>query len=430
MSLRVRICHLLALLFAAGAVLMTLVSLEDARQSIREEMEAGTKVATQILRAWIAHGQRDSADLQGFLTDLGRVRANEIRMVVEGRTVYTSPPSAYKAGRWAPAWFHEAVAPQMDSVSLMAGPARIDIVPDASRAVLDAWEGLLPSLILPLVLLAAAMGLVFWHLGRDLRPVADIEAALAQVEGGRRDVRLPHFGLAELDRIGARFNHMVQRLHRSEITARDREREAYAESVARAQLEQARQEWSRELHDELGQNLTAIGALAKAIANGAPAQSNTAIAAGHIQQAAGQVHDNLRRMLGRLRAEEAGIEVALGRLVDTWRVCHPEIECELQCDGDFSDLPEARRIALYRVAQESLTNVARHARAAHLAIRLSRKDNQACLEVHDDGQGFDPQHTPPQRYGLTGMKERLDACGGQIQIQSRPGWGTRVVAEV
>lgn len=431
MSLRRRICQLLCGLLAAGSILLALLALLDARQSIREEITAGTRVTTQILHAWIARGQAGPEELQGFLSDLGRVRANEIRMVRDGRTVYVSPPSAYKAGRWAPEWFGWLVTPQLESVSLRVGAARLDIIPDASRAVLDAWDDLLLSLLLPVLWLLAAVLLVFWRLGRDLAPVAHIEAALAQVQNGQRQVRLPHFGLAELDRIGSGFNRMVERLLRSERDARDLEREAYAESVARAQLEQARREWSRELHDELGQNLTAIGALARAIANGAAPDSNAAAAATSIQQTAGQVHDDLRRMLGRMRHEEAGIEVALARLLETWRACHPQVDCQLECDGRFDDLPQARRIALFRVTQEALTNVARHARALNLKISLARDGAWTRLEVADDGQGFDPSRpAASNRYGLSGMVERLTECGGRLLVHSAPGAGTRISAAV
>ena len=258
-------------------------------------------------------------------------------------------------------------------------------------------------------------------------PVARIEAALARVEAGERDLRLPAFGVAELDRIGGSFNRMVERLAHTERETRDLEREVYAEGIARAQLERARREWARELHDELGQNLTAIGSLARSIVNRSEA-GPVADAASLIQQAAGNVHEDLRAMLSRMRTEETGIDVALSRLVEHWRACHPQTPCELDCDGDFADLAEPRRLALFRVAQEALTNAARHAGASLIRIALRRDAEGVRLEVADDGNGFDPARRGSNRFGLKGMAERLAECGGSLAINTAPGQGTRISA--
>ncbi len=427
MSLRLRISRLLLALLACGALLLLLLTVDTLRTSIREEMEAGSRVATRLLGAWLEQGQDDPAALKRFLGNLGRVRANEIRLIEEGRSTYVSPPSAYKTGRDAPSWFSSLVAPQLDIITLKAGNATLEIHPDASRSVLDAWDDLLRLLLPPLALMGAALMLVFWRIGRELSPVAHIEAALARVEAGDRDLRLPAFGVAELDRIGASFNRMVERLAHTEQESRGLEREVYAESIARTQLERARREWARELHDELGQNLTAIGSLARSIVNRSGAGPVTD-AASLIQRAALDVHEDLRAMLSRMRTDETGIDVALSRLVEQWRACHPETPCGLECFGDFADLPEPRRLALFRVAQEALTNAARHAGAGMIRIVLCREAAGVRLEVADNGAGFDPARRDSKRFGLKGMAERLAECGGRLDILTAPGQGTRIVA--
>lgn len=427
MSLRLRISRLLLALLAGGALLLLLLTVDTLRSSIREEMEAGSRVATRLLGASLEQCQGDPVALKRFLGKLGRVRANEIRLIEDGHITYVSPPSTYKAGRDAPAWFVGLVAPQLDTITLKAGAATLEIHADASRSVLDAWDDLLRLLLPPVVLMGAALILVFWRVGRELSPVARIEAALARVEAGERNLRLPAFGVAELDRIGGSFNRMVARLAHTEQETRDLEREVYAEGIARAQLERARREWARELHDELGQNLTAIGSLARSIVNRSEA-GPVADAASLIQQAAGVVHEDLRAMLTRMRTEETGIDVALSRLVEHWRACHPGTPCELDCEGDFADLPEPRRLALFRVAQEALTNAARHAGASMIRIALHREAAGIKLEVADDGSGFDPARRGNNRFGLKGMAERLAECGGRLDVLTAPGQGTRILA--
>ena len=98
-------------------------------------------------------------------------------------------------------------------------------------------------------------------------------------------------------------------------------------------------------------------------------------------------------------------------------------------------MPDAASISLYRVVQEGLTNVARHARASQVWVRLEGDANQVSLSVEDDGQGFDMEavkrgsnHAPG--IGLLGMQERLELLGGGLEITSRPGRGTRLVARI
>ncbi len=120
---------------------------------------------------------------------------------------------------------------------------------------------------------------------------------------------------------------------------------------------------------------------------------------------------SLRDLLGQLRAAVA----ARARLPVT-----------LDIDGDEA-LPAPVRLALYRVAQEALNNAVNHAEAETLAIELALWDG-ARLTVRDDGRGFDPERAPHDRLGLSGMRERMAAVGGSLQIESRPGGGTMIVA--
>jgi PAS domain S-box-containing protein len=222
LGLRFRVNLLLTLLVGIFAVGTVVVIVEDAQRSVREEMEAGTRISTQLLETVIASVGR-SADFQrrndeilAFLRHLGRVRAHEISMYdAADNLIYTSPPSVYKTGRDAPDWFNNLVRPSMADLRLNLPSGTIVIRPDASRSVLDAWDDLRNFLWLFLIFLMALNGLVFWLMGLALRPVGTILSSLSKMEKGQLDTRLPDFGLPEFSSISHTFNRMAQALEES-----------------------------------------------------------------------------------------------------------------------------------------------------------------------------------------------------------------------
>jgi len=94
--------------------------------------------------------------------------------------------------------------------------------------------------------------------------------------------------------------------------------------------------------------------------------------------------------------------------------------------GGQRPLPLRLEVSLYRIAQEALTNIARHANARHVTLGLVTTPDQVRLRVEDDGQGFDPSLVPKGRYGLIGLSERSKLLGGVLKLESSPGAGTRV----
>jgi hypothetical protein len=227
MSLRLRI----NLIITALTVLFTAVTghiiVDDMRSSIREEMEAGTKVTLQHLNtvlygSAIARNGASSSDvLLQFLRHLGRVRAHEIRMYDNaGALVYTSPPSVYKAGRVAPEWFARLVAPELPEVTLNTPDAQVVVAPDASRSILDAWDNLRQLMWLLVGFLVVVNVAVFFLAGRSLRPVRTILTGMSQMQRGRLDVRLPAFAVREFDSIGRTFNGMAHALEESHEESR------------------------------------------------------------------------------------------------------------------------------------------------------------------------------------------------------------------
>jgi PAS domain S-box-containing protein len=197
--------------------------------------------------------------------------------------------------------------------------------------------------------------------------------------------------------------------------------------------ESERRHIARELHDELGQLLTAIQAEAGAICSSSGAKREPEIHANAqaIGNSAAEVQNVIRRILGRLRPtllDELGLTESLQEQAMQWRQHHPSIVCDLELDENLDDLPESLNITLYRIVQEALTNVANHAHASHAKVRLRRETSgpdHLLLTVQDDGEGMDPKLST-KGLGMLGMRERIIASGGEFMSHSAPGQGVRI----
>lgn len=198
------------------------------------------------------------------------------------------------------------------------------------------------------------------------------------------------------------------------------------------EAEQAR--LARELHDELGALLTAVKMDAAWIL-----RKLDPLALAPFRERFERLLKTLdsgialkRRLTDDLRPpllQELGLVTALRALgEDFQRACEIRVELELP-DDDFP-LPPERALALYRIAQEGLTNIRKHARAHQVELGLRREEGRVVLRLADDGQGFDPGLTSLRRHGLAGMRHRVQMFSGDFDLASRPGHGTRIVASI
>lgn len=189
---------------------------------------------------------------------------------------------------------------------------------------------------------------------------------------------------------------------------------------------------SRELHDELGQWLTAIQADAQSIHCVSRKKPDTCATCHDSAQAivsgADQIHQVVRRILRRLRPvalDQLGLADSLEEIVGQWRTHHPDVSCELTLEGALNDLNEVTNITLYRTIQTALTNISSHADASQVSINLRREPDHILLSVADNGQGMN-MHPPSLGLGLLGMRERAIAADGEFSFTSKPGQGLRI----
>jgi two-component system sensor histidine kinase UhpB len=565
MSLRLRINLVISVLMIAFLVAAGAIIIDDARRSTREEIEAGTKITVQLLSAVVYAGHfYPSASTQrefllSFLNSLGRVRAHDI--VLDdglGNTVYQSPTSQYKAGRSAPEWFARLVSPQTQPVSIALPGATLRIVPDASRSVLDAWDDLKALMLVAGGFFVLLIALLFWLVGRSLRPLKTLLIGLSGMEQGRLDTRLPAFRAPEFSSISHTFNRMAQALQDSvsenqrlaliakqssdaiiiqdldgavtycnpaaerlfgyrsqemlgqaatrlapaeraqeiganlasvrvrgiienqktqrlakdgrvlevalsaaplidpqkdevigsieslrDITQQERAVDAERRLQQNRQLtqliqkhvEEERRSLARELHDELGQCVTAIKTIGASIANRSRdfdpeihASSNM------IVQVAGRLYDSMHGIVRQLRPSELdnlGLRETLEEAISALQAQHPEVRFGLQTGGELDRLGEVLNINAFRIVQECLTNVLRHAGATRADVVVTHAEDAAGgrleIEVRDDGRGMIVAGVEAAaRYGILGMRERVEALRGSFAIESRPGQGVCV----
>ena len=150
----------------------------------------------------------------------------------------------------------------------------------------------------------------------------------------------------------------------------------------------------------------------------------------------GQVYDVVRSLMQRLRPvalDELGLRSAVEYGVEQWQRRHPQVRCSFTAQGELDGLSEQMNITLYRLAQECLTNVAKHAEASRVVISLARRvesdGDEVRFSFEDNGLGFDPG-VRRQGLGLVGLRERVEALKGNFDLQSAPGQGARIRAAI
>ena len=218
----------------------------------------------------------------------------------------------------------------------------------------------------------------------------------------------------------------------AELTRRETlRRELLRHTVVAQEEERARV--ARELHDETSQSLTALDLQLAALQNSLPARPKAAAAqAAAAQRLAQEMAASLKRLVADLRPAQLdafGLASALSALADDARDRFG-LAVDFAVEGNRRRLSPQVETVLYRVAQEALTNVARHAATDHARMSLIFSTEAAQLEVSDAGRGFAPGENSKRGWGLVGMRERVEAVGGTLTLQSAPGAGAKIGVRV
>ena len=562
MSLRFRLNLLITILSLLFMSAVGFVIIKGMRTSIDEGVEAATRVTVQLLDTVIISSEMNPEwgythnVLQRFLQSLGYVRSNDIYLYdLQSSLMFRSPPSTYHADVHPPEWFVHMVRPQTEKVVREFRYGKLVIVSNSGGAIREAWLRVSNLLWLALGFFLLLNGVVYWVVGRSLRPLHAMLQAINRVEKGDLAARLPAFKLPEFRRMARNFNSMGESLQlRTEenrrlalivkqtadavmihdldgnisfwnpaaqrifgyapeeiigksanlltppgsgidlaqnlsmikekrtielydtqrvakdgrvvdvalsgaplvdpvtdevigeicsmrdITERKRAQEAEQRLEESRQLthliqrhiEDERRSLSRELHDELGQYVTAIKTFAVGIASKTGEKMpEVAANAQTIVAAANHIYDGMHNIIRQLRPgslDNLGLSETLRDAMAGWQAQHPDVRFSLALQGQLEDLGETMNINLYRIVQESVTNALRHARASAIDIRLDGDgDDEVRLTIKDNGVGISMCNVDQgKHFGLLGMRERTQALRGRFSIDSMPEQGATV----
>lgn len=292
---------------------------------------------------------------------------------------------------------------------LAVSPAPVRVPVSTYEAILLV-AGLLAILLVNLVLLR-----------RSLAPLGRVATAMRGVDLLEARQRLPVSGPVEVRELVVVFNEMLERL--------ERERRESGRRALAAQ-EDERKRIARELHDEIGQSLTAIVLLLKRLADAAPAELQGDVL--EAQESAREALEDVRRVARQLRPEaldDLGLVSALAALSVRFNE-QTGIRVVRTVEPNLPRLDEDTELVVYRVAQESLTNVARHAHASRVEMRLERTSRGLSLSVIDDGAGMGDRAWNGYGQGIRGMRERALAVGAALSIGDSKEAGVEVVLDV
>jgi len=440
MSLRLRLNLLITALLLLFMLVAGWVIVIDARISIRERVEAATRVTVQLLDTVIISSVQNPdwgythEVLGGFLQSLGYVRSSQIVLYdMRGKLIYQSPPSSYRSDVHPPQWFVKLVEPKPEAVQRRIRYGMLVVTSSSAGSIREAWSGVSQLIWIALGFFLLVNGTIYWMLGRWLRPVSNILGAINRMERGDLTARLPEFKQPEFGRIANSLNHMAESLG----AERELEENRQLTHLIQQHIEEERQSLARELHDELGQYVTAVKTFAVGITNKTKTKMpDVAANAQTIVAAANHIYDGMHDIIRQLRPgslDNLGLSETLRDVVSTWQAQNPDVRFSLNLSTNFDDqrsedLGETLNINLYRIVQESVTNALRHAQTTAIDISLMQSDNGTLqLTIKDNGVGMNIDSVDQtQHFGLLGMRERTQALQGSFSIDSTPEHGTLI----
>jgi two-component system sensor histidine kinase UhpB len=442
MSLRYQIN--IKILFSSLCVLIlgSSIAIWQARDAVNKEVDSSINLAVQLITFGLSQASFNEADWLPQFNALKETRHLSIQLKAPSgeiiSVVHKNQQIIHK--ETPPQWFIKLAEGKHSKtehpITTLAGKQlTLTIQANPLDEITEVWEesiGFFSSLFLLALFTFLAVNLAF---NKALKSIDIIVNALKVIETGQYNQKLPDFSIQEYDCIAKAINHMTGELNTSQQQNR-----ALTQHTLEIQ-EDERQRLSQELHDELGQSLTAIKVMA------ATAERSQAGAMGtraELKQTTGSIIvicDHLmvvvRSMMHQLHPlilSELGLKATMEDLLNHWSIRNPDLKLTITCPDEVDELEQKIAIQLFRIVQECLTNIVRHAQAKQASVSLeiehqTKTGTTLRLQVIDDGQGcaIDSIKTG---FGLLGIRERINSLGGELTIQTQPQRGMGIIASI
>jgi two-component system, NarL family, sensor histidine kinase UhpB len=408
------------------------ITIWQASQSIERELKSSFHLVLQMVKSEASQADisRGNHDWLQSITALRNLRHVQVSLIDRYDTIIKilTVSEREESGR-PPAWFIAAVTTdyleKKFPLNMPDGSVqRIKISADPMDEITEAWgesQAYFWSVVLMMAVILLTINTVFHSM---LHAVGTILSGLRQVESGAYDGKLPSLKISEFDAIAAEINNLSEALNQARQNN---------QLLARHSLhiqESERRHLSRELHDEMGQSLTAVKAMAVASKHtGADVAGIADSIIGICNHLSGVVR-SMMRTLHPLSLADLGLGATLTDLVSEYRRRHPDLVITLDYDDSLELLSDMVAIHVYRIVQECLTNVIRHARADSVKVTVSHSrfdDDLVVINVEDNGIGGQAEG---EGFGVRAMRERVKTLGGCFSFESEPDKGVSVKASM
>lgn len=425
------------LVFYLGALIfgLLLVTAAVTFYSVRDDAAAEIRASEHLARAMLAAGELGHG--QEFGKEPAEAKARLKAVLAEGplRHLHVSladePSQTTPLTGGAAGWLATllGVVPPGDGYRIRFRNAELVITPNPASEIDEILQDAI-RLFITLLLFSGATLLVAWSAAHHaLSPVRKLEEGLDRLAHGEQQANLPAFELREFSRIASAINHLASSLEE----ARRGQRQLAQELISVQEAE--RQELAGELHDEMGQMLTAIGVTAAYLERHGHeiAPANIVACGRELQQDVRTVGAQLRGILKRLRPhglDGLNLKDALHELLDGWQQREAGIHFDLQLPPVLPPVPAAVGLVLYRVVQEALTNAVRHSQASDCRVSLSSRSGTLDLCIADNGCGRAATVGERMGVGLLGMRERLSMVGGSLALEDQYPRGLRLLVSI
>jgi two-component system sensor histidine kinase UhpB len=440
LSLRARLNTILALVLMLGLAINIARLLLEAGPRVQAEDQSVVRLARGFIETLVA-GLNETPDpdtrLNRIIEDFNRLRHVSItreNQPVEAKAAPDGRSAADDGANGPPTWFVALVHPERTAVSV---PVTINgksgsllITSHPNDEINEIWDGIATQVQVGSAIAIALLLITMTVVSRALAPIRALTDAMTRIEFGGYDTRVKPDGPPELAAIGNKLNHLAAALGDA---VEDKRR--LAERVVSLQ-DVERKEIARELHDEFGPYLFAlrahISSLMRIAESGEPDVASLRKHGNAIWEQVNALQQFNRRVLEKLRPvglAELGLREALGALLRLWRQAHPEVVIETAISPSLGEPGETADLTIYRIIQEALTNVFRHADATRIDITLEPADlpsattrsrrESVLVRVRDNGSGLLRDHK--LGHGLVGMRERVLALGGTVTVTSADG---------
>ncbi|MCK5830435.1 MAG: histidine kinase [Methylococcales bacterium] len=426
-SLRILLISL-CIFFIGGSI-----SIWQARKAVSKEVDSSINLALQLIKIGIGTTKIHKTDWLFRLSSLEQTRHLKIQIKkTSGEIVDIThqQPQSNKIDETPPVWFVNLVMSEYPKVEYQietfnSNSLTLLIQADPMDEIDEVWDesiSFLSTLLLLVLLTFLSVHLVF---DKTLSAIHSIVGHLKGVGTGEYQKKLPSFSTQEYDSIASAINHMTDVLDKTQQQNR-----ALTQHSLEIQ-EEERRRLSQELHDEFGQSLTAIKVMAVTAAH---EKSDTKKITGSIVEICDHLMTVVRTMMKQLHPlilTELGLKATLEDMVNQWENRNAPISFTLHCDDGVDMLDRTIVIQVFRVIQESLTNIIRHAEASCVTIKLEIKENPNELDllITDDGKGCNLSQMTTG-FGLLGMEERIKLLGGCFKIQSQVNQGMQINVKI